>query len=103
MFLYNIREGESIDDLYVKCFMEEVTKSTKYFEAKSLPPTKAATKFRNPRVYYQIQEWKARNQLKPEESRWQLNDGNQQPIKTGLPTGPADLLAMIRCKCTTGC
>ena len=93
----------NINHLRLRRFKEKVVKSLKYVEAKSLPPTTAATKFHSLRVYFQIQEWKGRNQLKPEEWGWQLVDGLLQPIKTDLPPGPANLLEIIRCKCTTGC
>ena len=101
--LYNGNDGENINHLRLRRFKEKVAKSSKYVEAKSLPPTRAATKFHSLRVYFQIQEWKGRNQLKPDEWGWKLSDGKLQPIKTDLPAGPVNLLAIIRCNCTSGC
>ena len=62
--LYNGNDGENINHLRLRRFKEKVAKSSKYVEAKSLPPTRAATKFHSLRVYFQIQEWKCR---KPDE------------------------------------
>ena len=84
-------------------FKQKVAKSSKYVEAKSLPPTRAATKFHRLRAYFKIREWKGGNQLKPVEWGWKLSDGKLQPIKTDLPAGPVNLLAIIRCNCTSGC
>ena len=93
--LCNGYDGEKINHLWLRRFKEKVAKSSKYVEAKSLPPTRAATKFHSLRVYFQIQEWKGRNQLKPEEWEWKLSYGKLKPIKTDLPDGPANLLAII--------
>ena len=101
--LYNGNDGENINHLQLRRFKEKVAKSSKYVEAKSLPPTRAATKFHRLRAYFKIREWKGGSQLKPVEWGWKLSDGKLQPIKTDLPAGPVNLLAIIRCKCTSGC
>ena len=84
-------------------FKQKVAKSSTYVEAKSFPPTRAATKFHRLRAYFKIREWKGGSQLKPVEWGWKLSDGKLQPIKTDLPAGPVNLLAIIRCNCTSGC
>ncbi|MCG8432113.1 MAG: hypothetical protein MJA29_13210, partial [Candidatus Omnitrophica bacterium] len=101
--LYNGKDGESIDKLRVRRFREKVAKSSKYVEAKSLPPTKAATKFHSFRVHFQVHEWKGQNRLKADDWGWKLKDGKLKCIKTELPAGPEKLLSMIRCQCTSGC
>ena len=43
--LYNEKHGESLDALYYSCFQEKVARSSKYVEAKNLPPAAAAMKY----------------------------------------------------------
>ena len=43
--LYNEMPGESSDALCYSCFQEKVARSSKYVEAKNLPPTAAAMKY----------------------------------------------------------
>ena len=55
ILLYNMQNFTSLDKLRHKVFQEKVTRSHKYFEANSLPPTSAAARYHSLRVYYQIQ------------------------------------------------
>lgn len=78
--------------------------STKYVEAKSLPPTSAATRFHSLRVWYQIQDWKGKSgNLDPQDWGWSLQDQQLVPVKTNLPPAPTELLSVVRCNCKTGC
>ena len=43
--LYNEKTGESLDALCYSRFQEKVARSSKYVEAKNLPPTVAAMKY----------------------------------------------------------
>ena len=43
--LYNGKPGESLDALRYSCFQEKMARSSKYVEAKNLPPTSAAMKY----------------------------------------------------------
>ena len=43
--LYNEKHGESLDALCYSCFQEKVARSSKYVEAKNLPPAAAAMKY----------------------------------------------------------
>ena len=43
--LYNEKPGESLDALCYSRFQEKVARSSKYVEAKNLPPTAAAMKY----------------------------------------------------------
>ena len=43
--LYNEKRGESLDALCYSCFQEKMARSSKYVEAKNLPPAAAAMKY----------------------------------------------------------
>ena len=76
VLLYGGSEDERLDALRYKRFRENVASSTKYVEARSLPPTSAAAKFHSLRVYYQVQEWKGHaSDMDPEEWGWKNSSG----------------------------
>ena len=60
--LYNGKPGESLDALCYARFQEKVARSSKYVEAKNLPPTAAAMKYHTLRVFfpYGVVEGKSR-------------------------------------------
>ena len=66
--LYNGKPGESLDALRYARFQEKVARSSKYVEAKNLPPTAAAMKYHTLRVFFQMELWKGNpGNLKPTE------------------------------------
>ena len=104
VLLYGGSEDERLDALRYKRFREKVASSTKYVEARSLPPTSAAAKFHSLRVYYQVQEWRGHaSDMDPEQWGWKNSSGQLLPIKTDMPPAPMELLRLFRCNCKTGC
>ena len=104
VLLYGGNEDERLDALRYKRFRENVASSTKYVEARSLPPTSAAAKFHSLRVYYQAQEWRGHvSDMDPEQWGWKNSYGQLLPIKTDMPPAPMKLLRLFRCNCKTGC
>ena len=102
--LYNGKGGEGIDTLRVGHFHNKIVKSSKFVEAKTLPPTAAATRYHSTRVYYQIQEWKGKaGHLNSLEWGWVEEAGNLVPVKTDLPPAPSKLLEVVSCNCKSGC
>ena len=103
VLLYGGSEDERLDALRYTRFRESVVSSTKYVEARSLPPTSAAAKFHSLRVYYQVQEWRGHaSDMDPEQWGRKNSSGQLLPIKTDMPPAPMDLLRLFRCNCKTG-
>ena len=68
------------------------------------PPTSAAAKFHNYRVFLQTYQWKTLDcNLPPELWGWTKSDAGLSPTMTDLPPAPDDLLKIIRCNCLTNC
>ena len=104
VFLYNGDQRMGLNELRFKNFSRKALRSSKHVEARDLPPTQASAKFHSMRVYYQMQEWRGKNDdLNPLEWGWQMVNQKLLPVKTDLPPAPADLLCMFRCNCRTGC
>ena len=101
--LYNGKLGESLDSLRYKRFCEKVATNTSCIHPQTLPPTSAAAKYHNLRVYLQVQIWKGSDKLQPLEYGWKKSEEKFMPILTDLPPAPDDLLKMIRCNCLTDC
>lgn len=102
--LYNGNKKENLDILRYKRFREKVSSSSRLVEAKSLPPTSAASKFHSLRVWYQIQVWKDKGrEHNPEEWGWLIENGQLMPVKTDRPPAPEKLLLVSKCNCRSGC
>lgn len=63
-------------------------------QAQSLPPTSAAAKFHNLRVYYQVQDWNGNTFLLPEDWGWQLQGSQLLPVLTDLQPAPPVMLSL---------
>ena len=94
--LYSGQRNSSLNELRYRRFQEKVTRSQKYVEANSLPPTSAAAKYHSMRVYYQVQQWMGRTDLNPEDWGWSISDRMLTAIKTDLPPAPKEW-DLIKC------
>jgi hypothetical protein len=104
LILYNGTSMDSLVALRYKRFREKVAKSSKYVEARDLPPTPASAKFHSLRVYYQIQVWRGdAGDMDPTEWGWKVLNHQMLPVKTDMLAAPDDLLYSFRCSCKTGC
>ena len=74
-----------------------------FVHPKCLPPTAAAAKFHSLRTYFQVQEWKENNKLKPCDFGWIIRDGKLHPLTTDLPPAPANVLKLSKCSCAGSC
>lgn len=103
--MYGGKTSDTLDELRYRCFSTKVANKNmvQAVQAQSLPPTSAAAKFHNLRVYYQVQDWKGNTSLLPEDWDWQLQGGQLLPALTDLQPAPPVLLDIIRCKCKTDC
>lgn len=102
--LYGGDPKKGLDSLRHTRFQEKVIRSSKFVEARSLPPTSASARFHSLRVYYQVQEWRGKiEHLKPEEWGWELLKERLMPTKTDKPPAPEKLLRLFRCNCKTDC
>ena len=98
--MFNGKKNESLNALRLRRYCEKVATRLHRVEAKSLPPTRAASKFHSYRVYLQICQWKnPQCNLQEESWGWKLTDSGYSPILTDLPPAPAELLKIIRCDC----
>ena len=92
--------------LHYSHFQEKVSRSSKYAEAKNLPPTAAAMKYHTFRVFFffQLELWKGNpGNLKPTEWGWKIVDGHMVAMQTDLLPAPKKLIQVFRCVCKTGC
>lgn len=103
--MYGGKTTDTLDELRYRCFSTKVANKNmlQAVQAQSLPPTSAAAKFHNFRVYYQVQDWKGNTSLLPEDWGWQLQAGQFLPVLTDLRPAPPVLLDIIICKCKTDC
>ena len=95
-------EGE-LNSIRLSIFYHTVTRIVKFVKPVNLPPTSAATKYHSPRTYQQIQVWKGRTDLPPEEWGYAVKGNRLLAIHTDKPPAPDRLLNLVRCKCTAYC
>ena len=74
-----------------------------HIRPQTLPPTSAAARYHNMRVYLQVQQWLVVCNMKKTDWGWMTKDENVIPVMTLLPTAPDELPIVIRCNCTTDC
>ena len=74
-----------------------------FVHPKCLPPTSAAAKYHSLRTYFQVQEWKEKNNLIPCDFGWNLRDGQLHPLTTDLPPAPSHVLKLFKCSCAGSC
>ena len=102
--IYNGISVETLSFVRYKHFCEKVARSISYIQPQTLPPTSAAAKCHSLRVYYQVQQWKARgDDLLPEEWGWEESEGTLVPVTSDLWAASDDLLRIIQCNCPTDC
>lgn len=102
--LYKGTANDDLDSLRHERFCQKVATSTTFVHPQSLPPTAAATRYHSLRVYFQVQQWKGRNEeLNPLDWGWCLVNGSLTPQETDLSPAPPALLSVVHCNCKTGC
>jgi hypothetical protein len=74
-----------------------------FVHPKCLPPTAAAAKFHSLRTYFQVQEWKENNKLKPCDFGWIIRDGKLHALTTELRPAPANVLKLLKCSWAGSC
>ena len=94
--IYNGKSNESLNTLRYRRYCEKLATNTTQVEPRTLPPTSAAAKFHNYRVFLQICQWKSIDcDLSPELWGWTKGDAGLSPTMTDLPPAPEDLLKII--------
>ena len=74
-----------------------------HIRPQTLPPTSAAARYHNVRVYLQVQQWLVVCNMKKTDWGWMTKDENVVPVMTLVPPTPDELLLVIRCNCKTEC
>ena len=74
-----------------------------HIRPQTLPPTSAAARYHNMRLYLQVQQWLVVCNMKETDWGWVTKDENIVPVMTDLLPAPDELLRVIRCNCTTDC
>lgn len=101
--LYGGRDEEGLDKLRYRKFCEKL-KGTSHIQPQTLPPTFAASVYHSLRVYFQVMQWKGKQQnMNPEDWGWQLVDNQYLPKLTDKAPAPTELLNVIYCGCKTQC
>jgi len=98
--------GSSLSDLNsvrLHLFTEKTINGINSVQIHTLPPTSAAAKFHSLRAHLQAREWTQTSDLEPTMWGWRLDNGLYVPVKTDMPPAPANLLAIVRCKCKLNC
>ena len=102
--IYNGKSNESLNTLHYRQYCEKLATNTTQVEPRTLPPTSAAAKFHNYRVFLQTCQWKSLDcDLSPDLWGWTKDDAVLSPTMTDLPPAPEDLLKIILCNCLTNC
>ena len=102
--IYNGKSNESLNTLHFRRYCEKLATNTTQVEPRTLPPTSAAAKFHNYRVFLQTCQWKSLDcDLSTHLWGWTKDDAVLSPTMTDLPPAPEDLLKIIRCNCLTNC
>ena len=101
--LYSGKEGDNIDGLRYAKVCDKVATNKVHIRPQNLPPTSAAARYHNMRVYLQVQQWLVVSNMK--ETDWGLitKDENVVHVMTDLPPAPYELFRVIRSNCTTDC
>ena len=100
---YNGKEGDTLDGLRYAKFCDKVATNKVHIRTQTLPPTSAAARYHNMRVYLQVQQWLVVCNMKETDWGWMKKDENVVPVMTFLPPAPDELLRVIRSNCTTDC
>ena len=103
LIVYGAKGDPTLDKLRVTRFCEKVATSMKMVSPESLPPTSASASFHSMRVYHQVQVWKGRDDLDPEEWGWVVKRGKLFPVYSSQPPAPPSLLKLFRCNCKKEC
>ena len=91
--IYNGKNNESLNALRYRRYCEKLATNTTQVEPRTLPPTSAAAKFHNYRVFLQTYQWKTLDcNLPPELWGWTKSDAGLSPTMTDLPPAPDDLI-----------
>ena len=101
--LYNGSSFCDLISLRLRMFTVKTICSVNTVQIHTLPPTPAAAKFHCLRVHLQAMEWTETSDLDPTLWGWKLDNGLYVPVRTDMPPAPADLLAIVRCKCKVNC
>jgi DNA polymerase IIIc chi subunit len=95
---YNGSSAETLNN-----FTEKAVINLKSVQIHTLPPSSTAAKFHSMRAYLQVQDWIKESELDPTLWGWKSETGQFVPVRTDMSPAPAELLAIIRCKCKTNC
>ena len=101
--LYSGKEGDNLDGLRYAKFCDKVATNKVHIRPQTLPPTSAAARYHNMRVYLQVKHWLCVCNMKETDWGWMTKDENLVPVMTDLPPAPDELLRVISCNCTTDC
>ena len=101
--IYKGNSDDSLNFLRLQRFHQKVSKSTSPVQPEVLPPSSSAAKYHSLRVYLQVQEWKGRTDLLPENWGWYKQGNKFLPILTDKQAAPEALLQIIRCNCKASC
>jgi len=103
VIMYGGKPEDKLDSLRLMKFFQKVAGSVKCVTPETIPPTSAAMKFHSLRVYHQVQVWKGRRDILPENWGWKVVNGKLAAVQTDKPPAPENLLKVIRCKCKSDC
>jgi hypothetical protein len=101
--LYNGSAYETLNLLRLRLFADKAVNTLNTVQIHTLPPTSAAAKFHCLRAFLQVQQWTGDPYLDPTTWGWKVENKQYVPIRTDMPPAPAELLAIIRCKCKQNC
>ena len=96
-------QGDTLDGLRYAKFCDKVATNKVHIRPQTLPPTSAAARYHNMRVYLQVQQWLIVCNMKETDWGWMKKDENVVPVMTFLPPAPDELLRVIRSNCTADC
>ena len=102
--LYGRKPWEKLDCMRYQRYCEKLATNSSQMQPQNLPPTSAAARCQNLRVYLQVKQSKGENEgMSLEEYGWKVTGGQVLPRMTDLPVAPESLLQMIRCNCSSDC
>ena len=80
--LYSGKEGDNCDGLRYAKFCDKVATNKVHIRPQTLPPTSAAARYHNIRVYLQVQQWLVECNMKETDWGWMTKDENVVPVMT---------------------
>ena len=98
------KEGDNLDGLRYSKFCDKIATNKVHIRPQTLPPTSAAARYHNMRVYLPRGTAVAGClQYEGDLLGMMTKDENLVPVMTDLPPALDELLRVIRCNCTTDC